>query len=206
MRVFIHYEYFNLISTQWKRDGGNKDKEKSEYFPRPLFQFVDIEKDKRNIELCMTYTFDTVKKIINIADDHFCHKCKLDRQQCDRDCDSSIKAFIEEGLCFNNTIHATRVITAHIRYLEHYRTFLWYQVGNKDEHSENEIEIQKMIINQILDYINFFSNRKIRDDKYEWISKGWKNQYTNALKILDIQPQYFTVIKFESNSQSLKND
>lgn len=206
MRVFIHYEYFNLISTQWKRDGGNKDKEKSEYFPRPLFQFVDIEKDKRNIELCMTYTFDTVKKIINIADDHFCHKCKLDRQQCDHDCDSSIKAFIKEGLCFNNTIHATRVITAHIRYLEHYRTFLWYQVGNNDEHSEIEIEIQKMIINQILDYINFFSNREIRDDKYEWISKVWKNQYTNALNILDIQPQYFTVIKFESNSQSLKNE
>lgn len=198
MRVFIHYEYFNLISTEWKRDDDNKQKEKLEYVPRPLFQFVEIEKDKRNIELCLSLTFDTVKKVINIADKHFCNKCVLDhKQQCNNDCDSFIKAFIQEGLCFNNTIHATRTITAHIRYLEHYRTFLWYQVGNKDNHSETEIGIQKMIINQILDYIEFFSKRKIRDDKYEWISSAWKNQYINALKMLDIQPQYFTVIKFD---------
>lgn len=206
MRVFIHYEYFNLISTQWNRDDINKETEKKEYLPRPLFQFVDVEKDRRNIELCLKLTFDTVKRIINIADEHFCNKCLLERQQCEHDCNSPIKAFIEEGLCFNNTIHATRVVTAHIRYLEHYRTFLWYHVCNTDEHSEIEIQIQKMIINQILDYINFFSNRKIKDDKYEWISSAWKNQYTNALKTLDNQPQYFTVIKFEDNPKPSQNN
>ena len=28
-------------------------------------------------------------------------------------------------------------------------------------------------------------------------ASAWKNQYINALKMLDIQPQYFTVIKFD---------
>ena len=203
MRVFIHYEYFNLISAQWSNDDNS---ENDKYLPRPLFQFVDAEKDWRNIELCLKNTFDTVKRMINIADNHFCNKCLLERQQCEHDCDSPIKAFIEEGLCFNNTIHATRVITAHIRYLEHYRTFLWYQVHNTDAHSEIEIQIQEMIINQILEYIDFFSKRKIKDDKYEWISIAWKNQYTNALSTLNNQPQYFTVIKFEDNPKPSQNN
>lgn len=72
--------------------------------------------------------------------------------------------YISEGLCFNETIHATRVVTAHIRYLEHYRHFLWYQVGNKDEHSDAEIEIQKIIVNKIFGiyWILWQSNNKRR--------------------------------------------
>lgn len=117
-----------------------------------------------------------------------------------------IKSFIDEGLCFNDTIHATRVITAHVRYLEHYRTFLWYQVGNKEEHSEAEIVIQKMIINQIMEYIDYFSRRTIKDDKYGWISNYWRSQYANALKIIDLQPQYYSVIKFDDEMKTSKKE
>ncbi len=206
-RVFIHYEYFNLISTQWRREDSKKDKEKNEYSPRPLFHFTDVEKDKRNIELCLAVTFDTVKKIIDIADNHFCNKCKYEHnQECTRNCVGFIKSFIDEGLCFNDTIHATRVITAHVRYLEHYRTFLWYQVGNKKEHSEAEIVIQKMIINQIMEYIDYFSRRTIKDDKYGWISNYWRSQYANALKIIDLQPQYYSVIKFDDEMKTSKKE
>lgn len=211
-RVFIHYEYFNLISTQWKRDEADNEaneniKDKLVYVPRPLFHYTDLEKDKKNIELCLSYTYDTVRKIINSADKHFCNKCKeTDELKCGTDCNTFIKQFIADGLCFNNTIHATRVITAHIRYLEHYRNFLWYQVGNKEEHSEVEVEIQKTIINQILKYIEFYGKRTIKDDKYAWITTGWKNQYTNALNTLNFQPQYFTVIKFDDKEKPTSNE
>lgn len=205
-RVFIHYEYFNLISTQWN----NKAKEKKgmAYDPRPLFQLTSSEQDLKNIELCLAYTFETAKTIIENADKHFCKICgkRKNGQQCKSECKSSVEKFINDNLSFNKTLHATRIITNHIHYLESYRKFLWFQNTN-DVHTDTEVEIQRIIINQILEYIMFYKRRCIRDGKYHWISKDWGDQYLNALATIDNQPQYFTEInlEFETKEKNINN-
>jgi len=193
-RIFIHYEYFNLISTQW--DNIAKEKKGMNYDPKPLFQLDGTEKNKKNIELCLAFTYESAKKVIESADIHFCRKCKYGAGKCNSTCQDFIKEFIDEGLCFNGTMHATRVVTSHIHYLEQYRKYLWSLAVKKDEHSELDIELQKIIIGQILEYITFYRNRKIKDSKYNWISNDWWEQYTNAFEILENDPQHFTEIIF----------
>lgn len=199
-RVFIHYEYFNLISTQW--DNVALADKKERYIPKPLFQLTNFEKDTDEISLCLSCTFETAKKIIETADKHFCKRCRSKYDgKCNKDCSDSIKKFKEDGFCFNNTIHATRIISAHIHYLEHYRHFLWYQFGNKENHSEQEIKIQKIIIEQIMKYIEFYKNRELKDDKYKPITNYWGSQFDNALQNLIDQPQKYTEITLTMRSE-----
>ena len=201
-RVFIHYEYFNLISTEWNNKAMNK--KGMSYVPRPLFQLTSSEQDLKNIELCLAYTFETAKSIIENADKHFCATCKKWKkgQPCKSDCKSSVDRFIHDGLSFNNTLHATRIVTNHINYLESYRRFLWFQ-NVDDKHTDVDVQIQRIIITQVLEYINFYRQRRVRDGKYHWISKDWGDQYANALAVLNNQPQHFIEIdlEFETKTQ-----
>ena len=183
-RVFIHYEYFNLISPYMKEEKG--------YNPKPLFQYINFDNDeeKENIKKCLSYTFETAKTIIKRADKHFCKICKIrNNDSCLENCDSFVNRFKEDGFSFNNTIHATRIVSAHIHYLDKYRHFLWHRIGNKDNHSDKEIEIQKMIIEQILEYIDFYKERKVRDSLYDTIANFWKEQYEDALESLKTHQQ-----------------
>ena len=187
-RVFIHYEYFNLISPNYMKISKN---ETISYSPKPLFQFIDFNTDMQIIKECLFYTFETAKTIIKKADNHFCKTCKArNNDSCVGDCKSFINKFKEDGFSFNNTIHATRIISAHIHYLENYRHYLWYKIGNSNNHSDEEIEIQRIVINQILKYIEFYEGRDVKDDLYETITKNFKKQYDNALKELINSKQY----------------
>lgn len=204
-RVFIHYEYFNLISTEWNNKARNK--KGMSYVPRPLFQFTSSGQDLKNIELCLAYTFETAKSIIENADKHFCATCKKwkNDQPCKFDCKSSVDRFIHDGLSFNNTLHATRIVTNHINYLESYRRFLWFQNAN-DKHTDVDVQIQRIIITQILEYISFYRRRRVRDGKFYWISKDWGDQYTNALAVLNNQPQHFIEIDLEFETKTQNTD
>jgi hypothetical protein len=75
-------------------------------------------------------------------------------------------------------------------------------------HTDTEVEIQRIIINQILEYIKFYKQRSIRDGKYYWVSKDWGDQYVNALAILDNQPQDFTEVdlEFETKEKNVKDE
>lgn len=189
-RVFIHYEYFNLISP-YMLTSKNK---KVDYIPQPLFRFVDFDEDTQHITKCLSYTFETAITIIKKADDHFCKTCKVrNNGLCSGNCKPFVDKFKKDGFSFNNTIHATRIISAHIHYLENYRYFLWHRIGKRDNHSDKEIEIQRIIIGQILEYINFYKDRKVKDDIYDSITKFWKSQYDNALETLNNQQQYLVV-------------
>jgi hypothetical protein len=193
-RVFIHYEYFNLLSLSMMESKN----ENIDYNPKPLFQFVDFDNDVNNIKNCLSYTFETAKTIIERADKHFCKTCKTrNNDTCLSDCTSFINKFKEDGFSFNNTIHASRIVSAHIHYLDNYRYYLWYRIGNKDNHSETEIEIHRIIIKQILKYIDFYEHRTVKDDLYDTIAKYWKEQYENALKLLDDHPQYYSVVNLK---------
>lgn len=192
-RVFIHYEYFNLISTQ--RNNVAAYDEDNKYIPKPLFCLTKFEMDFNNIAQCLSNTFETAKNIVESADKHFCKQCRSKHGgKCNKNCRDFIREFKEDGFCFNNTIHATRIISAHIHYLEHYRHFLWHRIGISDNHSEIEIKVQAMIINQIMEYIEFYKNREIKDDKYDPITNYWRNQFDRALQSLQEQAQYYTEI------------
>jgi hypothetical protein len=71
------------------------------------------------------------------------------------------------------------------------------RIGNKENHSEKEIEIHRRIIKQILKYIDFYEHRTVKDDLYDTIADYWKEQYENALKLLDDHPQYYTVVNLK---------
>ena len=116
-RVFIHYEYFNLISPYMMKSKN----EEMDYKPTPLFQFVNATEEK-SIANCLYYTFETAKVIIEKADNHFCRICRIrNNGLCSGNCKSFIDKFKEDGFSFNNTIHATRIVSAHIHYLDKYR-------------------------------------------------------------------------------------
>lgn len=190
-RIFIHYEYFNLISPSMMESKN----ESIDYKPKPLFQLIDFDNDIQNITNCLSYTFETAKTIIERADKHFCKICRArNNDTCLNDCTSFINKFKEDGFSFNNTIHATRIVSAHIHYLDNYRYYLWYRIGNPTSHSDKEIEIQIMIIKQIIEYINFYKKRKIKDVLYTTIANYWKEQYENALDLLNNRPQYFSIV------------
>jgi len=198
-RVFIHFEYFNLISTQWDNTAQITANMGTEYKhdPRPLFQFDNATRDSQNIRLCLSYTFETVKKIIENADRHFCKKCKLaNNKLCTKDCASFIEKYREEGFCINKTLLATRIISAHIRYLEHYRRYFWFKNGDKGR-SDDDIIIQRIIAKQILDYIEFYKGRDVKDSNYQWITIYWKKQYENVLISLEYDTQNYIEIRFE---------
>lgn len=175
-RVFIHYEYFNLISSQWE----NPLVEDYRYHPIPLFLITN----EYMLKVCLKSVFETVRKILKCADKHFCSNCiKNKRASCTytidkenkyiiknssyENCKLSVNSFILEGFCFNKTLYATRVITSHINYLDKYRAYVWY---NKQIDDEQRMQWQIILLDQISEYINLWENRDVKDKEQRWLN------------------------------------
>ena len=181
-RVFIHFEYFNLISSQW----GNPVVADYKYDePIPLFLITN----DYMLKACLKSVFETVKKILKCADSHFCKHCRASKadtclQTIDDEgkqgvvissiesCNKSVDKFIEDGFCFNKTLYATRVITSHINYLDKYRAYIW----NTKLNDKEQLNLwQTILLNQISEYIDFWNNRDVKDNEHLWIIKYRKS-------------------------------
>ena len=175
-RVFIHFEYFNLISSQWD----NPIVEDYKYQPTPLFLITN----EYMLKACLKSVFETVRKILKCADGHFCNNCiKNERAGCsytidkegkyiieessNDDCRQSVDRFIAEGFCFNKTLYATRVITSHINYLDKYRAYVW---DNKQIDDEQRKQWQIILLGQISEYIELWENRSVKDKEQRWLN------------------------------------
>ena len=137
-RVFIHFEYFNLISDKWSNPSINDYK----YTPLPLYRVTN----EHLLKGCLNSTFATVNNILEKAERHFCEKCessgdakcgiakaRVEKKEMSQKnvgstqdtCKVSFDQFVEDGFCINKTMYAVRVITSHLNYLDQYKTFIW---------------------------------------------------------------------------------
>lgn len=170
-RVFISFEYFNLISTKWDC----KKISESKYSPVPLFQI----NSEYMLKTCLSSTFLTVKHVLRMADKHFCDKCvtskralckykkekkgseiqkKTDVGSSTSTCNESFNDFIEDGFCIQNSLYATRLITSHLNYLDRYRK---YAKERENEKPDKKKAIQQIVIEQMSEYIKYWEERRI---------------------------------------------
>lgn len=170
-RVFINFEYFNLISNQWE----NPSVKDYKYDPIPLFQI----NNEHVLTGCLNSVFSTVNLVLGNADKHFCEKCPRrgggkckydkDRKQQTRTevesdietCKENFQSFVQDGFCINGTLYATRVITSHLNYLDKYKTYVWEKFKDDPEKSH---EMQSLILKQMDKYIDMWGKRRVVDE------------------------------------------
>ena len=176
--IFIHFEYYNLISI------ANLDDYEVLYGSKSLFQYDAFE----DIESCLKRVFIVAKQVIQTADDHVCKICGKGRQ-CDsfdikmkRDfCNSQVINLDKTDFLIKNTPYKTRVITSHINYIDTFRKLLWFK------YHENNQEIAVSLNTLLLDYINkyitlFQKSKFIIKGPSENIMRGILGNYRKARK------------------------
>lgn len=188
-RIFINFEYFNLISTQWN----NPSVEDYRYSPIPLFNITN----EHVLKGCLDSVYSTVVHLLQKAETHFCNKCQdSQKKHCNlqkglktkQDVASSIETcketfdeFNEDGFCINNTMYATRVITSHLNYIDKYKTFIWGKC--KDDLSKQKT-MQMIILNQMDKYIELWDKRRVVEEdtllkQYQYKIQIAKNELIN---------------------------
>lgn len=149
--VFIHYEYFNLLSVCSKQSEELLLKSKS------LFQYDDFEDSKS----CMNQVYEMAKSIIQKADCHLCAICNKKCENRSTECGSAIKKLQDHGFLIQNMPYTTRVISSHINYLDSYRKLLWIKFHD-DKKLNNDI--QTHMISVIQKYITLFRTKKVQNE------------------------------------------
>lgn len=157
-RVFIHFEYFNVMSLMDNRiDSHLKEPKQS------LFQM----QKKDEIENCVNRVFQKTALIIEKADKHFCSRCK--EQDCPKgignwrkDCMKAINKFADDSFLIKRTLYVSRLITSHIRYLDVFRQFYALRSLNEGEPFDKTINLK--IIDYIERYVMLYENKAVRDN------------------------------------------
>ena len=203
-RIFINFEYFNLISTRWD----NEIIREYRYTPTPLF----LINNDYMLENCLRSVFLTVKHILNMADRHFCDKCvesnragcqykrnnknlkRKDVQSSVSTCSKSFSNFIEDGFCVQNSLYATRLITSHINYLERYRRF----IRDKIKDNEKAVKMQLIVIRQMEQYIKLWEEGRVVT------SQKLFEQYKRAINYVTNKMHENPFVEMESNPDSVE--
>lgn len=149
--VFIHYEYFNLLSVCCKHSEELLLKSKS------LFQYDNFE----DIKSCTNQVYDMAESIIKKADKHLCMICNKKCEAKSSECGSAIKKLQDHGFLIQNMPYTTRVITSHINYLDSYRKLLWIRFH--DNKGLNNA-IQNQLVSVIQKYITLFRTKEVQND------------------------------------------
>lgn len=166
-RVFIHYEYFNVLSLIY-----NKIASVLKHPPFSLFQL----QTKDDITNCINRVYNTVSDVVAKSDKHFCSLCEFEktcakgRSNWRENCMAAINKFAKEGFLINNTLYTSRVITSHIRYLDVFRRYLWMTAQkNKtlvDKH------LQMTVIDYIEKYISLYKTKAVMDKTIGRVIEG----------------------------------
>ena len=158
-RVFIHYEYFNVLSLV-------DDKVTEEKLKHPKKSLFLLHK-KDELNNCLERVYKKAEEIIKKADDHFCSLC--DKKKCLRgqnnwrdNCMEAITNFANGRFLIKDTLYTSRVITSHIRYLDVFRHFQFISASGEGEQIDKDIDL--IIIEYIEKYIHLYDNKAVRDD------------------------------------------
>lgn len=192
-RVFINFEYFNLISNKWN----NQSISDFKYVPVPLFKITN----EHMLKGCLNSVFSTVNTILGKADGHFCDKCaETGKSKCDygktekknndasrneinstnETCNPTFQDFVNDGFCINKTMYAVRVITSHLNYLDQYKSFIWDKLNDEPELS---YAMQSIILNQMERYLDLWEKRRVV--KNTTLLKKYQNNVKKAKEQLE---------------------
>lgn len=175
-RVFINYEYFNLISV------ADLDDPDSLYGSKSLFQYDTYE----DIESCLRRVYKVTKLIINRADEQVCRRCGLKCSTLDLDlkktmCTTQIASLDENNfLIVPNTLYKTRVVTQHINYLDSFRKMLWLKYHEKNP-EKNDI-VQKLLLKYINQYIALYRDSRVVNNSAEDAISDIEKDYAEACR------------------------
>lgn len=156
-RVFIHFEYFNVLS---QIDNIIEPKQQG----KSLFQLTG----KDEFSSCMDRVFRKASEIIKKTDEHFCSHCK-NENGCPKgkgnwrnNCMDAISTFASEKFLIKDTLYSSRVITSHIRYLDIFRQYQALLAENGEKKFDRNINLT--IIEYIEKYVFLYENKAVRDD------------------------------------------
>lgn len=158
--VFIHFEYFNLLSAY------QKDSEEYLLKTKSLFQYETLDE----IMECTKRVFTITGEIIRKADDHLCTMCGRECNDGTKDCSIVIKKTQEHGfLIQDNILYTTRVISSHINYLDSFRKLLWNTYHDTDK--KLNADMQKYLLSLIKDYVGLFRNKIVKNESANAVFK-----------------------------------
>ena len=166
--VFIHYEYFNILSVY-------KDNEGIPINSKSLFQNETMDE----IKYCTKRIFEMTKTIINKADNHLCTICGKKCEEKSIDCSTAIKKIQDHGfLIQDNMLYTTRVITSHINYLDSFRKLLWNNYHEKNRNLNNDMQNYLIIV--IKDYIDLFRTKRVNNASAHVVFKSIEENLLRA--------------------------
>lgn len=158
-RVFIHYEYFNVLSLL--------DKKVIDARLKKPAQSLFLLHKKDDIINCLERVYKITEAIITKADEHFCRLCN--KKMCPKgqnnwreNCMDAIKSFANDSFLIKDTLYSSRVITSHIRYLDVFRKY--QSIFSLQKGESFDIDINLTIITYIEKYIYLYERKAVRDD------------------------------------------
>lgn len=168
--VFIHCEYYNLLSYY---RNGRKSIEDS--WIKPLF----LIRDKNELQACLDRVYGMFETMVKKMEGHFCEKCNsCPQNKVDKDkarCRKMLDDFKKQEFCFNGALYSSRTLTSIINYLDSYRVYMWGL-------SSFDKEIQEIVISEIRKYISKFWLNKVRDNSIEEILGIITNKLNNDIE------------------------
>ncbi|MBP5557961.1 MAG: hypothetical protein J6X65_09690 [Bacteroidales bacterium] len=182
-RVFIHFEYFNVMSLMDLRmDSKLKEPEQS------LFQM----NKKDEIENCVNRVFHKTSEIIKKADTYFCSLCS-EEKNCAKgennwreDCMKAINKFADDAFLIKRTLYVSRLITSHIRYLDVFRQF--YALRSLNDGENFDINMNVKIIEYIERYVTLYESKAVRDNTIKEVMARIKDNIPIAKKASEFVP------------------
>ena len=149
--IFIHFEYFNLLSYNNQNKSMNQT-----YDLKSLFLIAE----KRELSVCLDRVWSVFNKMVTSMQYHFCYGCSekcQDKRVNNSVCAKQVAGFKNAQVCFNGALYSTRAISSIINYLDSYRVFMWRKTGF-------DKEIQNILIEEIKKYIEMYQDKKVQDD------------------------------------------
>ncbi|MDR0912601.1 MAG: hypothetical protein LBM96_08400 [Methanobrevibacter sp.] len=198
-RLFIHYEYFNLLSymNYIKSISNNNFTYDDLYNCESLFQ---KNRDKENLKILLNNVYNQVEKTVKDADKCFCDNidfhsyCRLDNclqkeeRQKNNFCKNAIVDFKNQGYTINGVLYVSRVISSHLHYLDEYRKYILTSC-QYDEEKMNDIH--SLILSTMKRYIDLYYKRDIKGDIdiiIEDANKKIKQVKDGDIKLTNIMP------------------
>lgn len=195
-KIFIHYEYFNLLANL----------DEGIYEVQPLFQCLGVKNERFEFEIQLESILQYLKRFFENIDIFFCDnicKKKIENDCNKPNCINAINKFRDNGFCFSNSLYSSRVITNHINYIDSFREYLWkidvVSTSAQQPKLTDKNQIQSYLLGIIGEYIQLYETRNVNDHTVQNIMKEIKEEYNKALTANEMKDWRPIILKKNNN-------